>query len=363
MASLLVELGRDVSPSAASNPSYVIRFGGHLALRESRTLVAEAPGGGLLGFLDMEFRQRLGHPRPQAWVNDLVVTEPARRQGVGSSLLGEGRGAGSRPRLLPDVARDRRLARGDASLLRPRGLDGQRQVVRQAPGSDLGLDRLQRVSDQRDVTSASAIWTAFSAAPLRRLSPHAKSQQRVVGPSDRADPPDEDVVDPGGLERGRVDAVRRVVADQDARATPRAPRAPRRPRPGARTSRGCRDAVADRHRDADAVAVTSRSGSARICLASRAILTSSAVNPVSSSMTSIFATTLYAIVLPNTSPTGQRVEVGTAELLLLAVELLDLLGELANALLPGAGHRLVRASGSANAGRPPGGAARRPSAR
>jgi GNAT superfamily N-acetyltransferase len=87
VAGLLVELGRDVSASAASNPSYVIRFGGHLALRESRTLVAEAPGGRLLGFLDMEFRQRLGHPRPQAWVNDLVVTETARGRGIGRSLL------------------------------------------------------------------------------------------------------------------------------------------------------------------------------------------------------------------------------------------------------------------------------------
>lgn len=87
VASLLVELGRDVSDSAASNPSYVIRFGGHLALRETRTLVAQEAGGRLLGFLDMEFRQRLGHPRPQAWVNDLVVTEPARGQGVGGALL------------------------------------------------------------------------------------------------------------------------------------------------------------------------------------------------------------------------------------------------------------------------------------
>jgi GNAT superfamily N-acetyltransferase len=87
IAGLLVELGRDVSPSAASNPSYVIRFGGHLALREARTLVAEEPGGRVLGFIDVEFRQRLGHPRPQAWVNDLVVTESARGQGVGTALL------------------------------------------------------------------------------------------------------------------------------------------------------------------------------------------------------------------------------------------------------------------------------------
>jgi GNAT superfamily N-acetyltransferase len=87
VAALLVELGRDVSPSAVSNPSYVIRFGGHLALRESRTLVADEPGGRLLGLVDMEFRQRLGHPRPQAWINDLIVTESMRGQGIGAALL------------------------------------------------------------------------------------------------------------------------------------------------------------------------------------------------------------------------------------------------------------------------------------
>jgi len=87
VAGLLIELGRDVSSSASSNPSYVIRFGGHLALRETRTLVAEEHGGRVLGFLDMEFRQRLGHPRSQAWVNDLVVTRPERGKGIGGALL------------------------------------------------------------------------------------------------------------------------------------------------------------------------------------------------------------------------------------------------------------------------------------
>lgn len=86
VAGLLVELGRDVSASAEHNPSYEVLFGGHLAKRESRTLVAEQDGR-LVGFLDMEFRQRLGHPRPQGWVNDLVVTEPMRGRGVGSELL------------------------------------------------------------------------------------------------------------------------------------------------------------------------------------------------------------------------------------------------------------------------------------
>lgn len=86
VAGLLVELGRDVSPSATTNPSYFVLFGGHLAQRETRTLVAEADGR-LLGFVDVEFRQRLGHPRPQAWVNDLVVTGAARSRGVGKALL------------------------------------------------------------------------------------------------------------------------------------------------------------------------------------------------------------------------------------------------------------------------------------
>lgn len=86
VAGLLVELGRDVAPSATANPSYLILFGGHIARRETVTLVAEQDRR-LIGFLDMEFRQRLGHPRPQAWVNDLVVTESMRGQGVGRALL------------------------------------------------------------------------------------------------------------------------------------------------------------------------------------------------------------------------------------------------------------------------------------
>jgi GNAT superfamily N-acetyltransferase len=86
VAGLLIELGRDVHPSATTTPSFSILFGGHLAKRETRTLVAES-GREIVGFLDMEFRQRLGHPRPQAWVNDLVVTERCRGQGIGRTLI------------------------------------------------------------------------------------------------------------------------------------------------------------------------------------------------------------------------------------------------------------------------------------
>lgn len=86
VAGLLVELGRGVPPSATTNPSHLILFGGHLARREVVTLVAES-GDTLHGFLDMEFRQRLGHPRPQAWVSDLIVAEPMRSRGIGKALL------------------------------------------------------------------------------------------------------------------------------------------------------------------------------------------------------------------------------------------------------------------------------------
>ena len=86
VAGLLVELGREVPPSATTNPSHLIHFGGHLARRETVTLVAEQSER-LLGFLDMEYRQRLGHHRPQAWVNDIVVTHDGRSHGVGKALL------------------------------------------------------------------------------------------------------------------------------------------------------------------------------------------------------------------------------------------------------------------------------------
>src|SRR5919201_1501146 len=61
-----------------------------------------------------------------------------------------------------------------------------------------------------------------------------------------------------------------------------------------------------------AVVAMSRSGIERIRLASRSILISSNVETVSSSKTSILATTLYAIVLPNTSPTGSASGSGCA---------------------------------------------------
>ena len=86
VAGLLVELGRGVAAGTAGDPTHVLQFAGHIRAIDNVTLVAEADGE-LLGAIDMEYHQRLGDHRPQARVNDLVVTERARGHGAGAALL------------------------------------------------------------------------------------------------------------------------------------------------------------------------------------------------------------------------------------------------------------------------------------
>jgi len=86
VAGLLVELGRGVAEGTAEDPTHQLQFGGHLRRLDSVTLVAGV-GEDVVGVVDMEYHQRLGDHRPQARVNDLVVTERARGAGVGRSLL------------------------------------------------------------------------------------------------------------------------------------------------------------------------------------------------------------------------------------------------------------------------------------
>lgn len=86
VAGLLVELGRGVAAGTAEDPTHRLQFVGHLRQIEHVTLVA-ADGEDVLGVIDIEYHQRLGDHRPQARVNDLVVTERARGRGVGTSLL------------------------------------------------------------------------------------------------------------------------------------------------------------------------------------------------------------------------------------------------------------------------------------
>jgi GNAT superfamily N-acetyltransferase len=86
VAALLVELGRGVAEGTAQDPTHELQFAGHIRRIDDVTLVAEADGD-VLGVIDMEYHQRLGDHRPQARVNDLVVTERARGLGVGRELL------------------------------------------------------------------------------------------------------------------------------------------------------------------------------------------------------------------------------------------------------------------------------------
>lgn len=86
VAGLLVELGRGVADGTAEDTTHRLQFVGHLRQIEHVTLVA-AGGEDVLGVIDMEYHQRLGDHRPQARVNDLVVTERARGRGVGTALL------------------------------------------------------------------------------------------------------------------------------------------------------------------------------------------------------------------------------------------------------------------------------------
>ncbi len=86
VAGLLVELGRGVAAGTAEDATHQLQFGGHVRQLNIVTLIAESDGR-IVGVCDMEYHQRLGDHRPQARVNDLVVTEAARGKGAGKALL------------------------------------------------------------------------------------------------------------------------------------------------------------------------------------------------------------------------------------------------------------------------------------
>ena len=86
VAGLLVELGRGVAAGTANDPTHRLQFAGHIRRIDNVTLVA-GDDKDVLGVIDMEYHQRLGDHRPQARVNDLIVTDRARGRGVGRALL------------------------------------------------------------------------------------------------------------------------------------------------------------------------------------------------------------------------------------------------------------------------------------
>jgi GNAT superfamily N-acetyltransferase len=86
VARLLVELGRGVAEGTDGDPVHQMQFAGHVRRIENVSLVAQVDHE-VVGLVDMEYHQRLGDHRPQARVNDLIVTERARGTGVGRLLL------------------------------------------------------------------------------------------------------------------------------------------------------------------------------------------------------------------------------------------------------------------------------------
>lgn len=85
VASLLAELGRPaLTPDTREEARKV--YLRHVARPDTDSLVAELDGR-VVGFMSLEYRERLNRTRPQAWIPDLIVTESARGLGIGKALL------------------------------------------------------------------------------------------------------------------------------------------------------------------------------------------------------------------------------------------------------------------------------------
>lgn len=85
VAQLLAELGRPaITPENRGTTRGT--WERHLARVETASIVAEQEGR-IVGFLSLEFRDRLNHASPEAWIPDFIVTERARGQGIGRALL------------------------------------------------------------------------------------------------------------------------------------------------------------------------------------------------------------------------------------------------------------------------------------
>ncbi|HEV3164635.1 MAG TPA: GNAT family N-acetyltransferase [Isosphaeraceae bacterium] len=82
---LLAELGRPALRPETQEQVQAV-YDAHLRRPDTAPLVAEV-GGQVVGFLSLEFRERLNREALQAWIPDLIVTSSAQGQGVGKALL------------------------------------------------------------------------------------------------------------------------------------------------------------------------------------------------------------------------------------------------------------------------------------
>ncbi|MGH7338439.1 MAG: GNAT family N-acetyltransferase [Myxococcota bacterium] len=86
VAGLLAELGRPAILGGIDEDEHRRLFAAYLARDAAVALVAERDGM-VVGFCDLEFRQRLHFLTPQAWIPDLIVAEAERSKGAGAALL------------------------------------------------------------------------------------------------------------------------------------------------------------------------------------------------------------------------------------------------------------------------------------
>lgn len=86
IAALLAQLGRPDVRSTDQDHRELFRS--YLRRKDTVALVAEQ-GENIVGFINVEYRQRLNYNPPQAWIPDLIVSQDQRGRGVGSALLRE----------------------------------------------------------------------------------------------------------------------------------------------------------------------------------------------------------------------------------------------------------------------------------
>jgi len=88
VSALLAELGRPDVRGRPDEPEHEAAYVRYLERGDSVALVVVSADG-VIGFVDVEFRQRLNFLAPQAWTADLVVAPHARGTGAGRALLAE----------------------------------------------------------------------------------------------------------------------------------------------------------------------------------------------------------------------------------------------------------------------------------
>ena len=87
VARLLEELGRPAVTAATEADCRAV-YEKQVFDPDCHHIVAEDERG-VVAFASTYFRARLNHPTEEAWVADLIVSESARRRGIGRALLEE----------------------------------------------------------------------------------------------------------------------------------------------------------------------------------------------------------------------------------------------------------------------------------